>query len=161
MLLCATAQAQPYGIEERIPNQSLIISLQDEEPPLTISASGLYSDIATRTVAQGIIPFGVNAQLWSDGTYKERFIALPDTEKIRFSADSPWKFPPGSVLVKNFYLEFESGNAASRGLIETRFLRKRHRRRQVVRLQLQVGSRRQRRGAAGTGIHRGLFRPRF
>ena len=122
MLLCATAQAQPYGIEERIPNQSLIISLQDEEPPLTIAASGLYSDIATRTVAQGIIPFGVNAQLWSDGTYKERFIALPGTEKIRFSADSPWKFPPGSVLVKNFYLEFESGNAASRWLIETRFL---------------------------------------
>lgn len=119
-LLHAGAQAQPHGIETRVPNQSLLISLQD--PPPTISSSGLYSDMESRTVSPGIIPYGVNAVLWSDGATKERFIALPGTEQIEFSAGDPWRFPPNTVLVKNFYLEFVTGDPSSRDLIETRFL---------------------------------------
>ena len=132
MLLCATAQAQPYGIEERIPNQSLIISLQDEEPPLTIAASGLYSDIATRTVAQGITPFGVNAQLWSDGTYKERFIALPGTEKIRLSADSPWQVPARLGACQKLLLGVRKRQCSQPMADRDPLFDKRHRRRQVV-----------------------------
>jgi uncharacterized repeat protein (TIGR03806 family) len=119
-LLHAGAQAQPHGIETRVPNQSLLISLQD--PPPTISSSGLYSDMESRTVSPGVIPYGVNAELWSDGAIKERFLALPGSEQIEFSAGDPWRFPPNTVLVKNFYLEFDSGDSTSRDLIETRFL---------------------------------------
>ena len=89
-LLHVGAQAQPHGIETRVPNQSLLISLRD--PPPMISSSGLYSDMESRTVSPGIIPYGVNAVLWSDGATKERFIALPGTEQIEFSAGDPWRF---------------------------------------------------------------------
>src|SRR4029079_18400821 len=47
------------------------------EFPKTISASGLFKDVPTHTMADGIIPYSVNAELWSDGAYKERFIAIP------------------------------------------------------------------------------------
>ncbi|NUO83623.1 PQQ-dependent sugar dehydrogenase [candidate division KSB1 bacterium] len=93
--------------------------------PKTISASGLFTDMAQQIPAPGLIPYTVNSQLWSDGAYKTRLLALPDTTKIDFSQDGFWGFPPNAVLVKNFYLELEAGNANSRKIVETRFLVKR------------------------------------
>jgi uncharacterized repeat protein (TIGR03806 family) len=106
----------------RVLNETLLIDLREGGPPPTISASGLYSDVATRTVSPGIIPYEVNSPLWSDGTWKERFIALPGSAQVEFSAGSSWSFPPNTVLVKNFGLEEEVGQRETRFLIETRFL---------------------------------------
>ena len=85
--------------------------------PNKLSASGLYQDMATRQAAPGIIPYSVNAPLWSDGANKERFIALPGRAQRGFSADGPWTFPAQTTLVKNFYL--------GELLVETRFMVKR------------------------------------
>lgn len=93
--------------------------------PPTISSSGLYADMATLEPAPGILPYGVNSQLWSDGAAKTRFIALPGEERIVFDAAGGWGFPPDAVLVKNFFLDMEEGNPDSRRIIETRFLVKR------------------------------------
>ncbi|HPG39950.1 MAG TPA: PQQ-dependent sugar dehydrogenase [bacterium] len=93
--------------------------------PGTIATSGLYSNIITKTIAAGIIPYAVQSQLWSDGAYKQRFLALPGTEQLEFSPENSYGYPANSVLVKNFALEMEKGNPASRKLIETRFLVKR------------------------------------
>lgn len=93
--------------------------------PATISESGLYADIASRTPAPGLIPYSVNAELWSDGAEKIRYLALPGTTQIDFAREGHWQFPASTVLVKNFLLELERGNPASRKLIETRFLVKR------------------------------------
>ncbi len=82
--------------------------------PSKLSASGLYSNIETRTIAPGIIPYSVNTPFWSDGTDKERFLALPGNAQIGFSRDGAWNFPAQSVLVKNFYLAEQ--------IVETRFL---------------------------------------
>ena len=106
------------------------IYLFDEPPdapppgdiPATISSSGLYADVARQILSPGIVPYSVNAQLWSDGAHKTRFIALPGTEQIEFSRDGHWTFPPGTTLVKNFYLELEKGDPAGRRIVETRFL---------------------------------------
>jgi uncharacterized repeat protein (TIGR03806 family) len=124
-LLGATAlqgQEQPYGLDKRVPNNSLLIDLAAGPPPPTVSASGFFSDIAAQTPAPGLIPYGVNAGLWSDGAYKTRYLALPGTSQIEFSAEGYWDFPPNSVLVKNFYLELVKGDPQSRQIIETRFL---------------------------------------
>jgi uncharacterized repeat protein (TIGR03806 family) len=93
--------------------------------PTTISASGLYSDTAAEELAPGILPYSVNSPLWSDGTYKSRFLALPNTAQIEFSRDGHWQFPSGTVLVKNFYVQRITDDPASRQLVETRFLIKR------------------------------------
>jgi hypothetical protein len=71
----------------------------------------------------GLIPYSVNAPLWSDGAYKERWIGLPgDDTHIDFTTNRGWTFPDKTVLVKSFALEAEEGNPASRRWIETRFL---------------------------------------
>ena len=90
--------------------------------PESISVSGLFSNIAAKTFAEGLIPYTVNSQLWSDGAAKTRLLALPDTSKIVFSRDGIWQFPPGAVIVKNFYLDMVRNDPGSRKIIETRFL---------------------------------------
>ncbi len=90
--------------------------------PEKLSTSGLFSDIQTLTVSLGIIPYSVNAPFWSDGAYKTRYLALPDTSKIIFSSENPWMFPANAIIVKNFFLEMEKGLPESRRIIETRLL---------------------------------------
>jgi uncharacterized repeat protein (TIGR03806 family) len=91
--------------------------------PRTLSASGMFRSVPGHTVQPGLIPYSVNAPLWSDGAYKERWIALPgDDPKIEFSREHSWGFPDRTVLVKSFALETEEGNPASRRWAETRFL---------------------------------------
>ena len=118
------AQA-PYGLQERVPNNSLLIAPVEGRVPQTVSESGLFSNVASQIPAPGLIPYGVNSVLWSDGTAKTRFIALPGQSQIEFSAAGVWKFPPNAVVVKNFYIELEKGDLDSRHIVETRFLVKR------------------------------------
>ena len=102
------AQA-PYGLQERVPNNALLIAPAEGRVPQTVSESGLFSNVAAQIPAPGLIPYGVNSVLWSDGTAKTRFIALPGQSQIEFSAAGIWKFPSNAVVVKNFYIDVSSG----------------------------------------------------
>ena len=110
------------GIEERIANTSLLIDLTVEGPPKTISASGLFSNISNQTASPGLIPYSVNSPLWSDGTSKVRYMALPNHSKVKFSRNGKWAFPKNTVLVKSFYLDMIRDDPTTRRIIETRFL---------------------------------------
>lgn len=104
--------------------------------PRKLSETGLFASTKDNIPAAGLIPYSVNAPLWSDGAEKERFIALPGDGKIEFEdvvyphgpdyPDVGWRFPDGTVLVKTF--AFESGNASEKGnaatskRLETRIL---------------------------------------
>ena len=90
--------------------------------PRKLSESGLFAKVKGHVMQPGVLPYSVNSPLWSDGTHKERFIALPGTNQITFSEGGAWKFPEETVLVKSFALDLEAGNAKSRKWIETRFL---------------------------------------
>jgi uncharacterized repeat protein (TIGR03806 family) len=91
--------------------------------PRALSQSGLFRSVKDHTMQPGMIPYSVNAALWSDGAYKERWIGVPGAEgQIEFKAARGWNCPDGTVLVKSFALEMEAGNPASRRWIETRFL---------------------------------------
>ena len=52
----AAGQVQPYGLVERVPNTSLLIDIENGLVPTTISASGMFSDVAAQTPAPGLIP---------------------------------------------------------------------------------------------------------
>lgn len=82
--------------------------------PATLSASGCAIVSDPREPAAGLIPYAVIAPLWSDGTDKERFIALPDGEQITLDSDGDFIFPVGTVLMKHFI--------ANGTYIETRLL---------------------------------------
>ena len=97
--------------------------------PRKLSETGLFADTAKLTPEKGLIPYSVNAELWSDGATKERFIAIPGEGQIEFETvvypqPAPgsvpgWRFPNGTVLVKHFFLETEPGQKRR---LETRLL---------------------------------------
>lgn len=103
------------------------------EFPTKLSDSGLFRSVKGHVVDPALIPYSVNAPLWSDGAHKERWIALPEQigsdgkatpPVIEYTRTRAWKLVDGTVLVKSFALDLEEGNAASRRWIETRFLTK-------------------------------------
>jgi uncharacterized repeat protein (TIGR03806 family) len=90
--------------------------------PHKLSDTGLFASVKEHLAQAGLIPYSVNAQLWSDGAAKERFLALPGTAQIEFSEEGAWKFPEGTVLVKTFSLPREANNDSTRRRVETRLL---------------------------------------
>jgi uncharacterized repeat protein (TIGR03806 family) len=100
--------------------------------PRKLSETGLFASTKDHTPAPGVIPYSVNAELWSDGAVKDRFMAIPGDGKIDYDAmtypqPAPgarpgWRFPSGTVMVKTFSLDLEPGNPKSRRRLETRLL---------------------------------------
>ena len=85
-------------------------------PPL-LSRTGIFSDTASRTPASGLIPYGVNVPLWSDGAIKSCYLAVPGSDgvitpdkQMRFNPAGSWKFPDGTVFVKDFDLAVDETN---------------------------------------------------
>lgn len=70
--------------------------------PDRLSKTGCFEPSDPKKPVAGMIPFGVNAPLWSDGAEKERFLAVPDGETITVGPDGDFDLPPGSVLAKSF-----------------------------------------------------------
>lgn len=87
--------------------------------PATLSATGLFDDLATLTPAPGLLDYEVNAPLWSDGALKRRWIALPGSGTIDFSDAEPWRFPVGTITVKHFELPLPGGGVTR---VETRVM---------------------------------------
>jgi hypothetical protein len=80
-----------------------------------LSETGLYADLASRTLADGVLPFAPEFPLWSDGADKQRYVWLPPGERIDTSDMDDWKFPPGTRLWKTF-------SSPELGLVETRLV---------------------------------------
>ncbi len=76
----------------------------DGQFPLTLSATGLFSDTANLVPAPGMIEYEVTTPLWSDGASKRRWVALPGTEQIEFDTTGAWSFPVGTAFVEHFEL---------------------------------------------------------
>ena len=87
--------------------------------PDVLLPQDLFSDLESQTPIAGLVPYSVNSELWSDGAFKTRFMAVPASETIQFSKDDFWQFPAGSIIVKNFSLPT---TGADLRLIETRLL---------------------------------------
>jgi len=87
--------------------------------PATLSSTGLFADVASLQPTPGVIEYDVNAEFWSDGAEKRRWIALPGTSRIGFTADDAWTFPVGTAIVKHF--EIATSLTTTRRL-ETRVL---------------------------------------
>jgi uncharacterized repeat protein (TIGR03806 family) len=91
--------------------------------PRKLSDSGLFTSVPDNQMQLGVIPYSVNAPLWSDTAYKERYLLLPATDPhIEITNSRGWNFPDQTVIVKSFALEMTEGDPASRRWIETRFL---------------------------------------
>lgn len=72
--------------------------------PATLSATGCMDPADPSKPGPGLVPYGVNAPLWSDGAEKERWFAIPDGTTIDLHPTGTLDLPVGSVVVKQFRL---------------------------------------------------------
>jgi chitodextrinase/glucose/arabinose dehydrogenase/mono/diheme cytochrome c family protein len=103
-LMNLTGQEAPGGTILKLAAQPPSV-----EPPGLLSATGVFTNLTTLATAPGVIPYDVPNPLWSDAADKYRWVILPNNgtmdtpaEKIDFSEDGNWVFPPGTVFVKHF-----------------------------------------------------------
>jgi glucose/arabinose dehydrogenase len=108
--------------------------------PRLLSQTGLLESVKGHRTHPALIPYSVNAPLWSDGSHKRRWIAMPVTidpqaqrtvGTINTSKTTRgWSFPDGTVLVKSFGLKLAVGHSgegpaalvAAERWVETRLL---------------------------------------
>lgn len=75
-----------------------------EAMPSRLSETGCVDPIDARKPAAGLVPYGVNVELFSDDADKRRYVAIPDGRTIAVDEDGHLGLPEGSVLVKEFSL---------------------------------------------------------
>ncbi len=90
--------------------------------PRKLTETGLFTSVKDHQVAPGVMPYSINAPFWSDGAYKERFVALPAHASIAFKEDRGWTFDDGAVTMKLFTLDMTEGDPSSARRIETRIV---------------------------------------
>ena len=78
-------------------------------PPSALVCTGLYADIATKTIAPGLAAYAPAVPLWSDGASKQRWISLPAGMKIDNSNPNEWVFPVGTKVWKEFSRDGQPG----------------------------------------------------
>ena len=95
--------------------------------PQTLDSTGIFTDMTTLEVADGIVPYDLVESFWSDGAIKKRWMAIPndgthdtDAEQIEYSENGDWTFPIGSVLIKHFDLPVDDTDSSITKKIETR-----------------------------------------
>ncbi|NNJ97172.1 MAG: hypothetical protein HKP12_08425 [Gammaproteobacteria bacterium] len=82
--------------------------------PALLSDWGCFQAGDATRFSNHVIPYSVNAPLWSDDGDKVRFMAIPDGTHIDIDDQGRLQLPVGSILGKNFYLDDR--------IIETRLL---------------------------------------
>ena len=124
------AYSQPFGIETRAQNTTLLItapagSATGTPAPQNLSdipaflAAGLEQDQS----AAGILPYRPSTELWSDGAIKSSFLALPGLAQITYRDEGGWDFPDGTSLIKNFRLPIDFRDPGAGDVrVETRLL---------------------------------------
>ena len=99
------------------------------EPPLWLSQTGAFTDLATLSVHPGCVPYDLNVPFWSDAALKFRWMCVPNdglhdsaAEQISFSQNGDWVFPEGAVLIKHFEIQTDSSDPTLTRRLETRFI---------------------------------------
>jgi hypothetical protein len=87
--------SEPMSCEQQI--DEALDGLPDD-----LACIGLYSDVASKTIAPGVRAFAPAVPLWSDGSGKQRWVYLPPGEKIDATLPNDWVFPQGTKFFKEF-----------------------------------------------------------
>ena len=75
------------------------------EFPLRLSDSGCFEDLPNIAGAPDMIPYELNAPLWTDAAHKQRHIVLPVGERIQVGSDGELSYPIGTAILKTFSFE--------------------------------------------------------
>jgi putative heme-binding domain-containing protein len=100
--------------------------------PRKLTETGLFRSVPEHQVADGVLPFSINTEQWSDHATAERFLAVPGSDPIRLRAKPKivpgsmfsrmMDFPRDTVVTKTLSLDLVHGDPSSRRRIETQVL---------------------------------------
>lgn len=92
--------------------------------PVTLSEWQLFeAPLSELKPAIGVIPYDVNAPLYSDYAHKSRFIRLPVGRSMHYHPTQVFDMPDETVLIKNFfYLNDEREPEKGKRILETRLI---------------------------------------
>jgi uncharacterized repeat protein (TIGR03806 family) len=120
----AETRARPLAFGEERSGEVLMVRLDGEihrlipaspartstaAMPTLLSDTGLFASTKTLAPAPGVIPYEINAPLWSDGAEAHRLLALPSGAKITYAEKNSWLLPEGSAVVRTLELPSPSG----------------------------------------------------
>jgi uncharacterized repeat protein (TIGR03806 family) len=91
------------------------------EFPKLLSQTGAFADAASLKPASGIVPYEIQAPLWSDGADKRRWVSVPDGATLGYSESEPFEIPRGTVFIKHFEMALDERFPDERRRLETRF----------------------------------------
>ncbi len=99
-------------------------------PPAKLSQSGCFTSLSKLTPANGVLRYGLNAPLWSDGAAKARFVVLPKKSPgsgpaaVTLPKDdhAAMALPQGTILIKHFGLGTGAPGTPQSTPVETRFM---------------------------------------
>ncbi len=103
--------------------QDIGISIPDEPHNQLSSYHFFEGQLSDLNPVAGVLPYDLNTPLFSDYSYKKRFVWMPEGSSASYATDHVLDFPIGAVLIKNFYyLNDERDPSKGKQLMETRLL---------------------------------------
>ena len=97
--------------------------------PARLSQTNAFKNLNTLEPQDGVLPYDVISELWSDGAAKYRWVVVPNdgthdtaAEDITWSEEGEWAFPVGTVFIKHFEIQTDAADPNSIRKVETRFL---------------------------------------
>jgi uncharacterized repeat protein (TIGR03806 family) len=116
--------ATPYGMESR-PAAGDFLNMPhsgDGTMPQLLSQTDAFKDVRNLVPSSNLIPYDINVAFWSDGASKLRWVNVPHDAKIGFEPTGEWKFPNGTVFVKQFEISTDETHPEIKRRLETRLL---------------------------------------
>ena len=113
LMLCIRS----YAVDE-----NLILA---ESFPKELSQFGFFIDESAQVPHEDVIPYELISTLFSDYSYKQRWVYVPKNKKAEYRDSEVFDFPIGSALIKTFYYPVDERNPElGKNLLETRLLLK-------------------------------------
>ena len=90
-----------YGV-----NNNLILS---DTFPNKLSDFNFFTDASAQDPNDNVVPYELISTLFSDYSYKQRWIYVPANQKAtHYNEGSVFDFPIGTALIKTFYYPIDS-----------------------------------------------------
>ena len=80
-----------------------------------------FKDLTNQIPTDEVLPYQLQSELFSDYTYKQRFVYVPPAMKVGHEKNKVFMFPVGSVLIKTFSYQ-NTVSKLNPQLLETRLL---------------------------------------
>ena len=86
-----------------------------------LSDYGFFKDLTNQIPIDEVLPYQLQSELFSDYTYKQRYVYVPRAMKVGHEKNKVFMFPVGSVLIKTFSYQNTMSELTPQ-LLETRLL---------------------------------------